>query len=108
MNVVNVDHLKMFFKCFKINMKVIYCCKDQEYVVPTPPKTMLSIFTGHDRGGSRNLRKGGHNILFFLGPPPASKLAQVPKKLISGTPTLFFRSAIYVGGGGGGEVATGV
>ena len=42
---------------------------------------------GEGRGGSRNLRKGGgggaqHTV--FFGPPPASKLAQVPKKLISG------------------------
>ena len=38
---------------------------------------------------------GGHNtlLLLFSGPPPASKLAQVPKKLISG-------------GGGGGDFVT--
>ena len=61
------------------------------------------------RGGSRNLRKGGHNILFFFGPPPASKLAQVPKKLIrgggggGGTPTLFFSERHLRRGGGGGK-----
>ena len=47
--------------------------------------------------------RGGTTHCFFLGPPPASKLAEVPKKLISGgggggwgDSDTFFRSAIYV------------
>ena len=36
------------------------------------------------RGGSRIKKGGGHNTVFVSGPPPASKVAQVPKKLISG------------------------
>ena len=60
------------------------------------------IFT-MGRGRIQELEKGGAQHTVFFGPPPAWKLAQVPKKRGGGggggTPTLFFRSSIYVGGG---------
>ena len=58
------------------------------------------------QGRIQEFEKGGAQHTVFCGPPPASKLAQVPKKLISGgggggTPTHFF----FLRRGG---VATGV
>ena len=73
----------------------------------------LQPHAGADPGFKK--KGGGHNTL-FLGPPPASKVAQVPWKLMSGEgggggTRHIFRSATSVesrashkrGGGGGGE-----
>ena len=46
--------------------------RHQRVLLEGEMSTEVPVISGVPRGGSRNLRKGGgHNILFFFGPPPA-------------------------------------
>ena len=69
---------------------------------PPPPQPHGPYaYRGEDctltQGRIQDLKKGVAQHTVFFGPPPASKVAQVLKKLMSGgTPTLFFRSATSV------------
>ena len=80
--------------------------QQHHYTITIPYHT-----TGADPGFSKG-GGGGTTLGGFSGPPPASKVAQVPKKLMSGgrggTPTLFFGAppksiVAHVPNGGGGE-----